>query len=145
MGTGPMKGARALLEDAYTIDDAAGVGQFVAVVIGANDGGCKKPTGANAANCLGITIEAQTHQGKGVSVRLMGQSFFTAKGAINFGDHLNIASSAGDLQSVETGVNAAPGTAAQLNIVGIALGTFADGMQGVCLLTPGLVIKTAAS
>jgi hypothetical protein len=110
-----------LLDLTYTIDDAAGVGQFVAVVQGAADGSCKKPAAANAAAFLGFTKTAQAKQNKGVSVARMGIARALAKGAITRGDRLNIATNAGDVQSVEAAVaGITAGAAAIYNVVGTA-------------------------
>ena len=111
-----------LLDITYTIDDAAGVGQFVAVVQGASDGAAKKPAAINAAGFLGLTKTAQTRQYKGVSVARLGIARALAKGAITRGDRLNIYSSAGDVQSVETTIAAGPldATPTEFNVIGTA-------------------------
>jgi hypothetical protein len=108
------------LVKAYTIDNAGGVNQYVCVVQGAEDGGCKIPTAANAAGFLGVTTEKQTTQNKGVAVALDGIMRVTANGTITRGDRLAIASSAGDVKSVEAQITAAPGTAAVVNVIGVA-------------------------
>jgi hypothetical protein len=114
-------GTITILDQPFTIDDAAGVAQFVAVVQGASDGSCKKPTAANAAGFLGFAKTAQAKQYKGVSVARMGVARAIGNGAIARGDRLNIASNAGDVQSVEAviaGITA--GAAALYNVVGTA-------------------------
>lgn len=108
------------LVKAYKIEDAAGVGQYVAVVQGAADGGCKKPTAANAAGFLGATLEPQTRQGKGVAVGKGGILRMVANGAVTRGDRVAIASAAGDVASVEATVIHAPGAASVVNVIGIA-------------------------
>ena len=40
------------------IDDAAGVGQNLAVVQGASDGSCKKPAAANAASVMAMRLRS---------------------------------------------------------------------------------------
>jgi len=104
----------------YKIDDAAGVGQYVVVVQGAADGCCKKPAGANAAGFVGVTIEAQANQNKGVAVQKSGIARVKAGGNITRGDRLVINGTSGDVKSVESVVTAAPGTASVQNVVGIA-------------------------
>jgi len=124
----PSNNASPGLVKAYHIDDAAGVGQYVAVVQGANDGCCKKPTAANAKGFLGVTLEAQPNQNKSVAVQKTGIARATANGAITRGDRLQIASTAGDLKSAESQIPAAGiGTAATLEILGRAEVTAANG------------------
>lgn len=108
------------LTRAYKIEDAAGVGQFLCVVQGAADGGCKKPTAANAPGFLGVTIEAQSNQNKGVAVVKEGICRVTAQGTITRGDRLAIGSSVGDVKSVEALITAAPGSASVQNVIGQA-------------------------
>lgn len=108
------------LVKSYKIDDAAGVGQYVAVVCGANDGCVKKPAGADAAGFVGVTIESQTNQNKGVAVQKSGIVRVKAAGTITRGDRLAINGVLGDVKTIEAIVVAAPGTASVRNIIGIA-------------------------
>jgi hypothetical protein len=109
------------LDLTYTIDDAAGVGQYVAVVQGAADGSCKKPAAAGAAGFLGITKTAQAKQNKGVSVARRGIARALAKGAITRGDRLTIGSNAGDVSSAEAAIAAGLAGAAKVyNVIGTA-------------------------
>jgi uncharacterized protein with beta-barrel porin domain len=112
---------------AYKIDDAAGVGQYLAVVCGANDGCVKKPTGANVAGFVGITVEAQANQNKGVAVQKAGIARVKGAGAITRGDRLVINGNTGAVKSAEAVVVAAPGTASVQNVIGIAETSAADG------------------
>ncbi len=134
-----MAGQTIGLVKAYKIDDAAGVGQYVAVVQGANDGCCKKPAAGNAAGFLGVTLEAQPNQNKGVSVCKTGIVRVKAHGAITRGDRVNIYSSAGDVASVEATIVHAPGTASVTNVIGQAEVTAADGDIFPMLIQPFLV------
>jgi hypothetical protein len=108
------------LTKSYRIDNSTGVGQYVAVVQGAADGNCKIPTGANAVGFVGVTLEAQTNQYKGVAVCKSGIVRVLAHGAIARGDHLVIGSNVGDVSSIEAVITAAPGTASVQNIIGVA-------------------------
>jgi hypothetical protein len=108
------------LVKSYKIDDAAGVAQYVVVVAGANDGCVKKPAAANAAGFMGVTIEAQANQNKGVAVQKTGIVRVKAGGTITRGDRLAINGTSGDVKSVESIIVAAPGSASQNNIVGVA-------------------------
>jgi hypothetical protein len=130
-------GSTYVLDKAYTIDDAAGVGQYLCVVRGAADGGCKKPGGANAAGFCGITQEAQSKQNKGVAVRKLGISRAIASGAITQGDRVNIAGVSGKVQSCEATVTHAPGTAAVTEVIGVAETTSVnDGDTIYVFITP---------
>jgi hypothetical protein len=116
------------LVKSYKIDDAAGVGQYVVVVQGANDGCCKKPAAANAKGFVGVTLEAQANQNKGVAVQKTGIARAVANGAITRGDRLQIASNAGDVKSVEASIPAAGiGGAATYEVVGRAEVSAANG------------------
>ena len=102
--------------------------QYVIVVQGANDGGCKKPTAANAKGFLGVAIEAQPTQNKSVAVQKTGIARAVANGAITRGDRLQIASNTGDVKSAEAAIPAAGiGTAATLEILGRAEVSAANG------------------
>jgi hypothetical protein len=128
----------------YTIDDAAGVGQYVVVVQGAANGGCKKPAAANDAGFLGVTIEAQPNQNKSVPV----QKGFVVRvkygGTITRGDRLVINSSAGDVKSAEALVTAAPGSASVQNVIGMAEIDGSSGDVGLMNIAP-CVVNIAAS
>ena len=104
----------------YTIDDSSGVGRFVVVVQGAANGGCKKPAAINSARFLGVAITDQAIQNQGVSVCKNGIVRVISGGNIAAGDRLRIHSAAGDVESCETAITAAPGTAAVFNVIGIA-------------------------
>jgi len=111
----------------YKIDDAAGVLQYVVVVAGGSDGNVKKPTAADVAGFMGVTLEAQPNQYKGVAVQKTGIVRVKAGGAITRGDRLAINSTAGDVKSVEAIITAAPGVASVRNLVGIAETSAASG------------------
>jgi hypothetical protein len=114
-------GACSLLSLTYAIDNAAGVGQFLAVVQGASDGSCKLPTAQNAAHFLGFSQAAQTHQNGSVPVMRLGISPAVGNGVIARGDHLAIYSANGDVYSVEAAVAAGlAGAATVVNTVGTA-------------------------
>jgi hypothetical protein len=120
-------GSVTLLDVTYTIDDAAGVGQNIAVVQGAAYGTCKKPAAANAAGFLGITKTKQSVQNKGVSVAKLGIVPAIAAGAITRGDRLNIADNTGKVQSCEATVAAAlAGAATVINVIGQAENSVAN-------------------
>lgn len=114
-------GAVSLLSLTYMIDNAAGVGQFAAVVQGANDSSCKLPTAQNAAQFLGFTQAAQSHQNGSVPVMRLGISPAIGKGAITRGDHVAINSATGDVYSVEAAVASGLNNPAKVfNVVGTA-------------------------
>jgi hypothetical protein len=94
-----MAGATYVLDKTYKETDAAGVGAFLVVVPGTNDGECKLPTAANQ-QALGITQEAQPNQGENVTVRVYGISRAIAAGAIAPGDPVEAAGASGKVQKV---------------------------------------------
>jgi hypothetical protein len=124
---------------AYKMEDAAGVGNAIVVVQGATDGGCKKPTAANAAGFLGVTIEAQPNQNKNVAVCKTGIVRVTANGAITRGDRLVIGSAVGDVKSIESVITAAPGAASVQNVIGQAEVSAAAGDIFPMMINPFLV------
>jgi hypothetical protein len=128
------QGASYVLDRTFTIDDAAGVTQYAAVVVGAAEGGCKKPAGSNAKQFLGFTQESQANQNKGVAVRVMGVSYAVAAGAIANGDWVETSGTDGKVASCEAAVNATPGTAAQVNVIGRALSAATTGGGGDVIL-----------
>jgi hypothetical protein len=140
-----MQGASYLLDRTYTIEDAAGVGQFLAVVQGTNDAGCKKPTAANDKKFKGITQEAQTRQNKGVACRKQGVSYAVAAGNIAAGDWVNIADATGKLQSCQASVDLAPGTAAQINVIGQAESAATNSGDIFLVFLAPHTVKTAVS
>ncbi len=115
------------------------------MVQGANEGGCKKPAAANAKAFLGISQESQSGQNKPVAVRKIGISRAVAAGPIAAGDYINIADATGKVQSCQAAVDAAPGVAAQTNVIGQA--ETAAGADGDVILAfiQRFVVKTAVS
>ena len=129
---------------AYRIENSTGVVKFACVVQGAADGNCKLPTAQNVAGFVGVTTEAQPNQYKGVAVQKNGIFDVVAGGTITRGDRLAINSSAGDVYSVEALIEAAPGTAARINVVGKAEMSAVLGDQFPMLLQD-YVVNIAAS
>jgi len=132
------------LVKAYRIEDAAGVLQYVAVVNGAADGNCKKPAAANAQGFLGFTLEAQPNQYKGVAVQKSGIARATANGSITRGDAVAIATSAGDVKSVQAVVSAGPGTASTNYVIGSAEESAVNGQTFAVWVNPGVVAIAAS-
>jgi hypothetical protein len=138
------------LVKAYRIDDAAGVAQYVAVVHGANDGCCKKPTGGDVAGFLGITLEAQATQNKGVAVQKSGIARVLGHGVITRGDRLAIYGATGDVYSVEALIAAITiaGSAVLFNVIGRAEESAVDTqvlavwLQPETVITPSGVLDT---
>jgi hypothetical protein len=89
-----------LLDKAYKITDANGVGANLVVVQGTNAGECKLPSAANEDKILGVTVQAQSRQNKSVAVRKAGIAEVIAAGAITVGCPVNIAGSTGKVKAV---------------------------------------------
>lgn len=129
---------------AYKIEDAAGVGQYIAVVQGAADGSCKKPAGANAAAFLGITIEPQATQNKGVAVQKDGICRAIAGATITRGDRLVIDGATGKVKSAEAAIVAGAGTYALQNVIGRAeVSAVLDDVFPI-FISPGEVINAVS-
>lgn len=112
-----MAGATYVLDKTYKVTNAAGVGRYLAVVPGTNDGDCQLPTGANQFS-YGITQEAQPTQNENVIVRKYGITRAVANSAINKGDYLEVAGTTGNLRSADLAT--IPGTSTVHHILGIA-------------------------
>ena len=140
-----MAGQTSQCNKTYTIDDTEGVGQFVAVVQGAAAGGCKTPAAANAPKFLGFTQEAQPLQHKGVTVQISGISRAIASGVISAGDAVCIDGATGKVASCQADVEAAPGTAKIIRVIGQAESTAAADGDTVLVRICPYVAKTAAS
>ena len=89
-----------ILDKAYKITDASGVGANLVVVQDTNDGECALPGAANAAKILGVTTFAQSNQDKSVSLRKAGVARVVASGSISAGDPVNIAGTSGKIKTV---------------------------------------------
>jgi hypothetical protein len=139
-----MAGATSVgLDKAYQITDAAGVGQFLAVVAD-GAGKCKKPAAANAAAIVGVTQEAQLNQNRFVNVRKEGITRAVAAGAIAVGDHVNIAGATGKVQSCEASITAL-GAAQAFHVLGIAeTAAAADGDIVYVHIRPFVVLRAAS-
>ncbi len=110
-----------LMDRAYKITDAAGVGKFLAVVQGANAGEVTKPGGAGVGKVVGVTQEDQLTQNRNVRVRSFGRTFGIASGAIAVGDAVDINAATGKFRSAQARLAAATAGAAEVvNVVGYA-------------------------
>lgn len=112
-----MAGATYVLDKTYRITSSGGVGRYLAVTPGANDGDCQLPTAASQL-AYGITQEAQPNQNENVIVRKYGISRAVANSAINKGDYVEVAGSSGNLQTAN--LTTLPASPTMHNIVGIA-------------------------
>jgi len=138
-------GPASVLDQTFKITDAAGVLQYRAVVQGTSAGECKKPAAANDPGFLGITQEAQATQYKGVGLRMLGVSRVTAAGVIAVGAHIRIADTAGKVESAESDVIVAPGSAKVNYSIGTALSAAAADNDVIFAFIFPFVVKTAAS
>lgn len=133
-----MAGATYVLDKTYQITSTGGVGTYLAVVPGANDGQCQLPT-ASSQLCFGITQESQPNQNENVVVRKYGISRAYANGVVNKGDYVEIAGTNGYLQTAN--LTTLPATATLHNIVGIAeSSTTAAGQIFFVFLSPNPVV-----
>jgi hypothetical protein len=136
--------ASTVLLKAYIIEDAGGADAFLALVHGANAGGCKKPTGANAVRFLGFSAERITASGRAISVAKHGIARATAGGTIARGDRLIIGGVDGKVTSAEALIAAGPGIAATFNVVGTAEDSAVAGDVFPVWVAPSTVIVPAS-
>lgn len=129
----------------FKIDDAAGVTAFTAVVQGAADGGCKKPTAANAAGFLGFTTDDQATQNLAVAVKMDGIARARCKGAVAAGHWVNIGDNAGRVADCQATVDAAPGTAAETNVIGKALTSGAADDDQILVIIRDFAVQQAVT
>jgi hypothetical protein len=129
------------------ITENASTTQYAAVIVGANaDGNCRLPTAANQAGFLGFTLESQQVAGRGVATQKSGIARASANGAISRGDRCVIATSAGDVKSVESTIGAGPLDASptEYNVVGRAEETAVAGQIFAIWITPETVPLAAS-
>ncbi|MHB8653261.1 MAG: hypothetical protein ACYDA9_05210 [Terriglobia bacterium] len=112
-----MAGATYVLDKTYKITSVGGVGKYLAVVPGTNDGDCQLPSGANQVS-YGLTQESQPTQNENVIVRKYGISRAVANSPINKGDYVEVAGTTGNLQTAN--LTTLPLTATLHNVLGIA-------------------------
>jgi hypothetical protein len=74
-----------VLDRAYRVEEVHGVGRYHVVTAGTHSDGCRYPSGANAGPVLGVTMHAQTREGRAVAVRRLGIAPCEAAGPIEPG------------------------------------------------------------
>lgn len=87
-----------VLDRAYRVEEAAGVARYRAVVAGNGNGTCRYPAGANAGGVLGISMHAQTHENKAVTVRRLGIAPCEAAGPVAVGSYVCVAGNDGRIK-----------------------------------------------
>lgn len=92
-----------ILDQAYSINQAGGIGAYLVVVIGSKAGECKLPLAANAGSILGVTVHSQTLNGNNVAVRKAGIAKVIASGPITIGAPVNIAGTSGKVKAINEG------------------------------------------
>jgi len=92
--------ANYILDKAYAITDASGVGAYLAVVQATNAGQAKLPAAANAGAILGVTVHSQSLKDANVAVRKAGIARVTAAGAISVGAPVNVAGTSGKVKAI---------------------------------------------
>jgi hypothetical protein len=103
-----------ILDKAYAIEDASGVGACLVVVQGSAAGGAKLPTASNAGSILGVTVHSQSFQGANVAARKAGIARVKAAGVIALGAPVNVAGTSGKVKAIsET-------TGTKINCLGFA-------------------------
>lgn len=123
------------------------MGAGLAVVAGASAGGCDLPAGANAKGFVGLTADSllSTEQYMPVSVVRGFRGAAVAAGAITHGHWVNIGDAAGRVADCQAAVDAAPGTAAQVNVIGKAETDAVNAGDQVYITIIEFVVQIAAS
>lgn len=127
----------------YKVEDAGGIGAFAAVVAGTAAGQCKLPAAENAAGFVGFTTDSGT-QGQAIPVA-RGRCRAIAAGVITHGHWVRIAGNTGKVEDCQTAVDAAPGVAADVQVIGKAETDAAVDGDPVTVTTQEFVAKIAAS
>lgn len=91
-----MAGQVAILDDNFVVNQANGVSRYKAVVQGPNDHECAYGTAAGVGKFLGITQEDQDN-GLTCNVRMLGNSYVSATGAIAAGASVAIGDANGNI------------------------------------------------
>ena len=131
----------------YKFEGAAGISPFLAVVAGANAGGCNLPGGANAKGFVGLTTDSllAAQQGQAVPVVRGSRCRAVAAGAITHGHWVNIADATGKVADCQAAVDAAPGVAADVEVIGKAETDAVNSGDTVFITTQEFVAKVAVS
>lgn len=90
-----------ILDKAYAIEAADGVGAYRVVVQGSGPGKAALPAAANAGAILGVTVHGQTLQGANVAVRKAGIARVVAAGPIALGAPVNVAGTTGKVKAID--------------------------------------------
>lgn len=112
-----MAGQVSILDDNFVVNDVNGVARWTCVVQGASDHQCQNATAAGVSGFLGV-VQGDQDNGLTASIRMLGNTFVKAVGAINRGDPLVIGGTNGY-------VDALYNVAGAQQIVGYALTTAA--------------------
>ena len=132
--------------NSYKFEGAAGLAAFVALVAGANAGGCALPGAENAAGFVGFSTDTLTaaQQGQAIPVK-RGRCRAIAAGAITHGHWVRIADNTGKVEDCQTLVDSAPGTASNCYVIGKAETDAVNSGDQVIVTTMEFVVKTAVS
>lgn len=102
-----MAGQVSILDDNFVVDDSNGISRFTAVVQGGNDGSCQNPSGAGAGQFIGIAQEDKDDK-KTANIRMIGNSYAKAVGAISAGATLMIGDSSGRVDDIANSTSSTP-------------------------------------
>lgn len=97
-----MAGPNQVLDVTYTAGEDLSSSQYATVVAGSTENHCNLPGAAKAGKVLGI-LQNNPVSGSAARVRKVGISKATAAGTIAAGEHVEVANTAGDLQTYTNG------------------------------------------
>ena len=89
-----------LMDKAYRVTTAGGVGANRVLVQGGIAGECALPAAPNAGAILGVSMHTQTQQGRAVTVRKAGIAEVVAAGPIAAGVPVNVHGATGKVKAV---------------------------------------------
>ena len=116
------------------------------MVAGSAAGGCNLPGAANAKGFMGFTTDSLVASSTGLAVPVArGRCRAVAAGTITHGDWVNIADNTGKVQDCQTAVDAAPGTPAEVNVIGKAETDAVNSGDIVIVTTQEFVVQIATS
>lgn len=135
----------------YKFEGTNGVAAFVALVAGQNPGGCNLPAAQNAKGFVGFASDSLSAAQCGYSTQpaipvVRGpRCRAIAAGAITHGHWVQIANNSGQVADCQTAVDAAPGTVAEVNVIGKAETDAVNPGDTVFVTTQEFVVQISAS
>jgi hypothetical protein len=138
----------------YRFEGTLGVGAYLAVVAGVAAGNCNLPAAQNAKGFMGFTADSLTAAQCAYSTlptvpvyrgRCRAIASAVNGGVITHGHWVRISNANGQIEDCQALVDAAPGTAAEINVIGKAETDTAAAGQQLFVTTQEFVVQIAVS